>query len=36
LEEIPDITRAIPLEVLRKMDTPEEYLGSAEEFRKRL
>lgn len=36
LEEIPEIARAIPLEVLRKLDTPEEYLGAAEDFRKRL
>jgi 3-carboxy-cis,cis-muconate cycloisomerase len=36
LEEIPEITRAIPLDVLRTLDTPEDYLGAAEEFRKRL
>jgi 3-carboxy-cis,cis-muconate cycloisomerase len=36
LEEIPEITRVIPLDVLRKLDMPEDYLGSAEEFRKRL
>jgi 3-carboxy-cis,cis-muconate cycloisomerase len=36
LEEIPEITAAIPLDVLRKLDTPEDYLGVAEEFRKRL
>jgi 3-carboxy-cis,cis-muconate cycloisomerase len=35
LEEIPEITRAIPLDVLRKLDTPEDYLGSAKEFQKR-
>jgi 3-carboxy-cis,cis-muconate cycloisomerase len=36
LEQIPEITRAIPLDVLRKLDTPEDYLGSAKEFQKRL
>jgi 3-carboxy-cis,cis-muconate cycloisomerase len=36
LEEIPEITRVIPLDVLRRLDTPEDYLGVAEEFRKRL
>jgi 3-carboxy-cis,cis-muconate cycloisomerase len=36
LEEIPEITRAIPLDVLRELDTPEDYLGSAKEFQKRL
>jgi 3-carboxy-cis,cis-muconate cycloisomerase len=36
LEEIPEITRVIPLDLLRKLDTPEDYLGAAEEFRKRL
>ncbi len=36
LEQIPEITRAIPLKVLRKLDTPEDYLGSAKEFQKRL
>jgi 3-carboxy-cis,cis-muconate cycloisomerase len=36
LEEIPEITRVIPLDVLRKLDAPEDYLGAAEEFRKRL
>jgi 3-carboxy-cis,cis-muconate cycloisomerase len=36
LEQIPEITRAIPLDVLRKLDTPEDYLGSATEFQKRL
>jgi 3-carboxy-cis,cis-muconate cycloisomerase len=36
LEEIPEITGAIPLDVLRTLDTPEDYLGSAKEFQKRL
>jgi 3-carboxy-cis,cis-muconate cycloisomerase len=36
LEEIPEITRVIPLDVLRRLDTPEDHLGVAEEFRKRL
>jgi 3-carboxy-cis,cis-muconate cycloisomerase len=36
LEQIPEITRAIPLDVLRELDTPEDYLGSAKEFQKRL
>ena len=36
LEDIPEITRAIPLDVLRTLDAPEDYLGAAEEFRKRL
>jgi len=36
LEEIPEITSAIPLDVLRTLDTPEDYLGSAKEFPKRL
>jgi 3-carboxy-cis,cis-muconate cycloisomerase len=36
LEQIPEITRVIPLDVLRKLDTPEDYLGSAKEFQKRL
>jgi 3-carboxy-cis,cis-muconate cycloisomerase len=36
LKDIPEITRVIPLDVLRELDTPEDYLGAAEEFRKRL
>ncbi len=36
LEHIPEITRVIPLDVLRGLDTPEDYLGAAGEFRKRL
>ena len=36
LEDIPEITSAIPPDVLRKLDAPEDYLGAAEEFRKRL
>jgi len=36
LGEMPEITRVIPLDVLRRLDTPEDYLGVAEEFRKRL
>ena len=36
LKEIPEVTRAIPLDSLQTLDTPEEYLGAAEEFRKRL
>jgi 3-carboxy-cis,cis-muconate cycloisomerase len=36
LKEIPEITRDIPLDVLRKLDTPEDYLGSAKEFQRRL
>ena len=36
LKEIPEVTRAIPPDVLQTLDTPEDYLGAAEEFRKRL
>ena len=36
LEEISEVTRVIPLDVLRRLDIPEDYLGVAEEFRKRL
>lgn len=36
LEQIPEVTRVIPPAVLQTLDTPEEYLGSAGEFRKRL
>lgn len=36
LEEIPEITAVIPVDVLRGLDTPADYLGVASEFRKRL
>ena len=36
LENIPEITRVIPLDVLRGLESPEDYLGAAGEFRKRL
>ena len=36
LQEIPEITRVIPLDVLRNLDKPEDYLGSTGEFRERL
>ena len=36
LAEIPDIARAIPAETLRRLDSPEEYLGMAGEFQARL
>lgn len=36
LEQIPEVTSVIPVETLRRLDKPEEYLGSADEFRSRL
>jgi 3-carboxy-cis,cis-muconate cycloisomerase len=36
LAETPEITRVIPAAALRHIDVPEDYLGTAEEFRKRL
>jgi 3-carboxy-cis,cis-muconate cycloisomerase len=36
LKEIPEVTRAISPDVLQTLDTPEDYLGAAQEFRKRL
>lgn len=36
LEEMPEITRVISVETIRGLDRPEAYLGSANEFRKRL
>ncbi len=34
--EMPEISRHLDLKILEKIDTPEEYLGSANAFRKRL
>jgi len=36
LAEVPDITSVIPATTLRQLDRPEDYLGMADEFRKRL
>jgi 3-carboxy-cis,cis-muconate cycloisomerase len=36
LEQMPEITSVIPVETLRGLDRPENYLGSAHEFRRRL
>jgi 3-carboxy-cis,cis-muconate cycloisomerase len=36
LAETPEIARAIPAVTLRQLDRPEDYLGMADEFRKRL
>jgi len=36
LAEIPEVTSAIERSIVRKIDVPKEYLGSAEEFRKAL
>jgi 3-carboxy-cis,cis-muconate cycloisomerase len=36
LGEMPEVARLIDVETLRRLDTPEEYLGAAEEFRRRL
>ncbi|HLK21613.1 MAG TPA: 3-carboxy-cis,cis-muconate cycloisomerase [Bryobacteraceae bacterium] len=36
LKEIPEIARAIAPEELEKLDAPEEYLGAASEFQKRI
>jgi 3-carboxy-cis,cis-muconate cycloisomerase len=36
LAETREITRVIPAATLRQIDSPEDYLGTAEEFRKRL
>ncbi len=36
LKEIPEITRVIPPDVLQTLDSPEDYLGAAGAFRKRL
>ncbi len=36
LADMPDITRLIPAEKLRQLDSPEDYLGMAETFRTRL
>jgi len=35
LSTMPEVTSVIPPEILRTFDTPEDYLGAAEEFRKR-
>jgi 3-carboxy-cis,cis-muconate cycloisomerase len=36
LAEMPEVVKAIDRKVLRDLDVPEKYLGSAKEFRKRL
>jgi 3-carboxy-cis,cis-muconate cycloisomerase len=36
LSEMPDVTRHLEPATLQKLEAPEEYLGSADEFRKRL
>jgi 3-carboxy-cis,cis-muconate cycloisomerase len=36
LAEIPEVSRHLDRETLKKIETPEEYLGSSEVFRKRL
>ena len=36
LSEMPEVSRHLDLETLRKIEAPEEYLGSADAFRKRL
>jgi 3-carboxy-cis,cis-muconate cycloisomerase len=36
LGEMPEVSRHLDQETLKKLEAPEEYLGSAEAFRKRL